>query len=289
VIAILDVACDRLELSDPAGAARLRREADTTAGEPPHPYTIWHRRVYDTGLALMEGRLAEVEGRVEEALELGRRIEHPYARGCANAHLAELHSSLDAHEQVLAAFDPVIDARQGPIDWVRTRVARSRLALGRRSEALSLYEPVVAEGPGSIRRNLRWMATMVEIAHCCADLEDSERASAWIDALLPFEAHHGVMPMVICYGGPVPWALARLHEIRGRADDADDLYREALASATEMGARPVEARIRLGHGRLLRRRRQRGAAREQLSAAAALAADLGIVSIEEAACREMDS
>ena len=37
VIAVLDVACDRLERGDVEGAASLRREADRTAGARPHP------------------------------------------------------------------------------------------------------------------------------------------------------------------------------------------------------------------------------------------------------------
>jgi DNA-binding winged helix-turn-helix (wHTH) protein len=287
VIAILDVACDRLELGDPEGAARLRSEADATAGNPPHPRTIWHRRVYDTGLALLEGRLEEVRGRAEQAHELGRRIQHPYARGCFNAHLAHLRALHGDAEGTLALLEPTLGASQGPTDWVRTLVARGRLALGRREEARSLYDEVLARGPEGIPRNLRWMSTLIEVGHCCADFEDAERAAALIEALAPFEHHHAVMPMVICYGGPAHWALARLHEVRGRADDAGDLYREALLAAAEMGARPTEAHIRLSHGRFLRRRRQRSAAREQLSAAAALAADLGMAAIEQAARREL--
>lgn len=288
VIALLDVACDRIELGDPEGAARLRREADAIAGEPPHPVTVWHRRVYDSGLALMEGRLDEIEARAEEARELGWRIQHPYAQGCFNAHLSHLRALQGDAEGVLGLLEPTLGARQGPTAWVCTLVARARFAIGRSEEARSLYEAVLEKGPDAIPRNLRWLATQIEIAHCCADLLDAERAGALIELLAPFENDHGVMPMVICHGGPVSWALARLHELRGRADDAGDLYREALLASGSLGARPSEASIRVAYGRFLRRRRQRSDAQEQFSAAAAVAAELGMTALEHAARRDAE-
>jgi tetratricopeptide (TPR) repeat protein len=283
VIAVLDVACDRLELGDRAGAGRLRRDADVIAGHPPHPRTIWHRRVYDTGLALLEGRLDEVEGRAEEAHALGRRLEHPYATGCFTAHRAELHGLRGEHEALLAALEPALGARQGPTDWVKIRVARTRAALGRPDEARALYDEVMAGGLERIPRNLRWIATLVELAHACADLGDAQGAAPILDALAPFEHHHGVLPMVICYGGPAAWALARLHETLGHGDDALGLYDEALAAARALGARPTEAQVRLAQAGLLRRRGKRAEARAQLAAAAALAAELGLRGVEQAA------
>jgi DNA-binding winged helix-turn-helix (wHTH) protein/tetratricopeptide (TPR) repeat protein len=288
VIAILDVACDRIEMGDLDGALRLRREAEKTAGDPPHPSTIWHRRVFDTGLALLEGRLDEVEGRVEEAAELGQRLQHPYAKACANGHRSHLCALRGEPEGLLSVLAPALGARQGPAHWVRARVARAQHALGRVDEARALYREALAEGPASIPRNLRWTATMVELAHACADLEDADGAAGLIAALAPVESHHAVMPMVVCYGGPAAWALARLHALCARPDDADDLYRDALAAAADLGARPTEAHIRLDHGRFLRRRGRRSAAREHLSAAAALAADLGMPALESAACRAME-
>jgi DNA-binding winged helix-turn-helix (wHTH) protein/tetratricopeptide (TPR) repeat protein len=284
VIAVLDVACDELERGRSEEAARLRREADTTAGVPPHPRTLWHRHVYDTGMALLEGRLGEVEGRADEALALGRRLQHPYAVGCFNAHRAHLHAVRLDHEALVASLEPALGARQGPTDWVKIRVARSQLALGRGEAARALYDDVLAAGPAGIPRNLRWIATLVEVAHCCADLEDADSAAALIESLSPYEHRHGVMPMVICYGGPVSWALARLYETRGRTDDASELYDEALSAAADLGARPSEAHIRIAQARLLRRLGSSAAAREQLARAAAVASDLGMTRVEQQAC-----
>lgn len=287
VIAVLDAACDRLEEGDASAAAELRREADATAGTPPHPRTIWHRLVYDAGLALLEGRFEEVGGLTEAALELGRRLQHPYARGCFVAQRTSLHAVRGEHAEVVELLEPALRARQGPVHWVRLVLARARLAMGDHQRALALYEEAVSQGAAAIPRNLRWMSTLVELSHCCAELGDADRALDLIEILRPYETHHGVMPMVVAYGGPVSFALARLCELIGRADEADELFAEALVSANEMSAHPTRPHIHLCRGRLLERRGQRSAAREQRAAAASLASQLGLDVVERKACQAL--
>lgn len=288
VIAVLDVACDRLEGGDAPGAEALRREADTTSGSTPHPRTVWHRWVYDTGLALMQGRLHEVEGRAEEARALGRRLGHPYAIGCHNAHIAGLHLERGEPAEMLARFEPMLAASQGPIHWVKARVARGCVAVGRKDDAHTIFEQLAREGFERVPRNLRWTSTLAEIAHCAADLRDEKAVEALLLLLEPYEARHAVLPMVVCYGGPVAWALARCQEVRARVDEARALYEDALETATALGARPTQARIRLDLGRLLRRRGQSSDARAELSAAAALAADIGMPELERTAVQALE-
>jgi len=239
--------------------------------------------VFDTGLALMEGRLEEVEARAEDAASLGRRIQHPYAEGCRLSHIAQLRRERGEVGRYLELMEPGLRARQGPTHWVALGVARARLATGRSTEGEELYRRIAGAGIDAIPRNLRWISTLVELAHACADFEDAETAAAVVAALSPFERHHGVMPMVITYAGPASWALARLQVLRGYADEAEALFSDALAQAIALGAQPTQARIRVDQGRLLRRRGRRSEARETLAAAAALAADLGLSDLEREA------
>jgi hypothetical protein len=83
------------------------------------------------------------------------------------------------------------------------------------------------------------------------------------------------MPMAICYGGPVRFALARLYETLGRRDDALALYEEARAAAQALGAKPMQARIALSHGLVLGARDSRRAG-PLFQESARLAADLGL-------------
>jgi len=96
------------------------------------------------------------------------------------------------------------------------------------------------------------------------------------------------MPIVVFYGGPVRFALARLCETLGRRDEALALAQEARTSALELGARPTLARIDLFLGQLgaLRDRRR---ARAPLEASARLADELGMAGVAAAAKKALDS
>jgi hypothetical protein len=134
-------------------------------------------------------------------------------------------------------------AREGPLHWVKAVVARAEVEAGRARDARARFDELAARGFTDVPRNLRWTATLVELAHLCAELEAAEHAAA-LDALLaPYAAHHAVLPLAICYGGPVSYALARLAELRGARAEARARYAEARAACERIGAEAMHARI----------------------------------------------
>ena len=243
LIALLDVAGDHFELGDRPGALRLRAAAQRIAGARPHLGMRWHLEVYDTGVALLEGRLDEVEARVQAALSVGLRAEHPYARGCANAHRALLARERGDTEALLAVLAPALRAREGPTYWVQAVVARAELAGGRPRDAHARWSTLAARDFADVPRNLRWTATLVELAHLCAELGDGDRAGALAELLAPYAERHAVLPLAVCYGGPVSYALARLAELRGERQAARELHDEARAACAQVGAEAMLARI----------------------------------------------
>jgi DNA-binding winged helix-turn-helix (wHTH) protein/tetratricopeptide (TPR) repeat protein len=283
LIALLDVACDRLTRGDVPGARQRREQARALAGERPPPSMVWHCLVYDSGIALLEGRLEEAEAHAREALQVGRRIEHPFALGCSRAHAALLARERGDSAGVLTQLGPALPARQGPTHWVKALVARAQLALGRREEARALFEDLAAGGFGDVPRNVRWTATLVEIAGLCAELGDAGRAARLVELLAGAEAQQGILPVVVCYVGPMSGALARLHALCGDLDLALELQQQALESCLSLEARPAEARTRLELAGLLARRRQRRDAERQLRESAAIARGLGLTAVEAAA------
>src|SRR5690606_22484869 len=90
VIALADLASDRLALGDAAGSARARARAGEMAGPRPHPATAWHLLAFDAGRALLEGRVRAAEAGIGAALATGRRAGHPYAEGVHGVQRAEL-------------------------------------------------------------------------------------------------------------------------------------------------------------------------------------------------------
>ncbi len=115
-------------------------------------------------------------------------------------------------------------------------MARAELAAGRPRAARARFETLAARGFTDVPRNLRWTATLIEIAHLCAELEDGERAGPLAALLAPYTDHHAVLPLAICYGGPASFALARLAKLRGLRDEARELYDDALSACERIGA-----------------------------------------------------
>ena len=288
LISVLDVASDHLMLGNAAAARALRERADAIVGERPPPASHWQRGVYDTGIALLEGRFDDAVALARDTYVVGRRVEHPYAPLVLNGHRATLARERGDFAELLAIFEPAMGAREGPLAWVQAMVARAQLALGREREARALFESLARSAFVDVPRNLRWTATIVELALLCAELDDAARAKSLHALLAPVEHQHGVLPIAICYGGPVSFALACLCETLGQREDAAALYEQARASAEALGARPMQARIALHLGVCLAARdRRRGT--PVLQESARLATKLGMAAVAAAARAALDA
>jgi len=244
VIALVDVASDRIAQGDAEGARRWRAEAEAVAGERPNPTMVWHLLAYDAGLAHLEGRFADMERLNAEARRIGQRIDHPYAAGVYVAHRVGLALERGDFEYVARAFGRAAESGAGAVDWMRAVALRAELALGRVDEVRRRFEAIVAAGLEQLPRNIRYVSTLLELGHLCADLRDRERAPEFEALLAPYADLHGVLPVPICYGGPVAAALARLAALQGRSADARDFSARALAAAESLGAHPTANRLR---------------------------------------------
>lgn len=276
IIAVLDDASDRLTMGDADAARRQRALAADIAGHRLSPARRWHILVYDAGIALMEGRVADSERFGAEAAALGQRIQHPYARGVYRMLRVLLARHRGDEPEVLLHFDPTGAQRHRMMQWVRAFGTRALVALDRKDEARAIFEELAAPGWDAIPRNIRWTNTVVEMANLCADLGDAERAESLTELLRPVAHHHGVLPLAISYCGPVSRALARLAEVTGRLDEAGELYEDAIEACAALGALPMQARTLLDHGALLARRGDSRRARAQTERGRALAASVGL-------------
>ena len=242
LIALLDVAGDRFELGDRPGALRLREAARRVAGARPHLGMRWHLEVYDTGVALLEGRLDEVEERVQAALSVGLRAEHPVcARLRERAPRAARAGARRRRSGARGAGARVAARARGRTTgcrpWWRAR-ARSRPRTRR---------PRALRDARSARLHRRAAQPALD-RHAGRDRPPLRRArgrrarAARSHALLaPYAHHHGVLPLAICYGGPVSYALARLAELRGLREDARALHADALSACERIGAESMRA------------------------------------------------
>jgi hypothetical protein len=121
---------------------------------------------------------------------------------------------------------------------------RAELALGNSEEAGRRFAEIAGAGFDRLPRNIRWVSTLLELAHLCADLGDRDHAAPLEVLLAPYAHLHGVLPVPICYGGPVEAGLARLAALQGRRDEARERLDDAIAAADRLGAKPTAARLR---------------------------------------------
>ncbi len=129
LVTVLDTGCDRLTRGDGAGARSQRALGAALAGPAPHLGRAWHLAVYDAGVATLEGRLDEAERLIEEAFRIGRRIEHPYARGVHRCQSAVLARERGDEARITEIFATTLPIRQGPTQWVQLFVARALVAV----------------------------------------------------------------------------------------------------------------------------------------------------------------
>ena len=115
-----------------------------------------------------------------------------------------------------------------------------------------------------------------------------ERVPSLRALLLPVAELHGVLPMAVCYGGPMNRCLARLAEIAGDGDEAQDRWDAALTACTELGARPMRARVQVESGALLLRRGDKRGGRSRIAEGVALAESLGMRDVVAAGRAHLD-
>jgi tetratricopeptide (TPR) repeat protein len=279
LIGLCDGGADSIALDDAAGARALRARASEIAGDDPHPGIAWNLRVYDTGLALLEGRFAHAARLSAEALALGRRAAHPFAPGCHRLQEAERAWELGDAASAERLLAPILANERGPGQWFEAMHARIVLALGRTDEARARFETLAAPGFERVPRHIRWSRSMLELSLLCAELGDAARAKQLVELLTPVEHQHATAGVPICYGGPMSRGLARLYETLGQSDEALALFENAHEAAASVGARPARARILVEWGAALRRCGAGRRAAERIEEGARLAEEMGIAGV----------
>ena len=224
LVALLDVGERPLMRGDAAGARALRARG-RVAGERRSRHAL-ALAVYDTGIALLEGRFDDAAALARDAARARPAHRASVRARCTRGQRAMLARERGDPARSLRAPRAVAGAREGSAHWVQawSRAPSSRRARGRGARALRVAR---ARRFDDVPRNLRWTATMVELAHLCADLGDALRARAAARAAAPVEHRTACCPWRSSTADRRA-ALARLAETLGESDDASALYDEAL-------------------------------------------------------------
>jgi DNA-binding CsgD family transcriptional regulator len=229
-----------------------------------HTIAVWHVLAGD--FALAETLIAEADSIV--AATGDAPLSH------ARLFLSALRGS-DAEALITASIRDATERGEGVLVRHAEHAAAALYAgLGRYDDALEWARREVEHNPHAFFATA--LPELVEAAVRCNELDEARRA---LDALCEQTQASGTV-----------WARgveARSRALIADGDDADTLYREAIAQLDESRRRVECARAQLLYGEWLRREGRRVDAREQLRAAHEAFAAMGAGPFAERAEREL--
>ena len=217
--------------------------------------------------ALLDGRLHEVESRVEEMLALpGHDANYVHASLGQLFFLRRDQGRL--HELTPSVAEA---AERNPGLAVFGAVLAATLAgTGQREEAHRQLERFAADGFAGVPRDFTWMATLSFLTDACAALGDRGHAASLYELLRPHTGRLVVVGWGVACAGAAERYLGMLATTLGRWSEAAAYFDAALALEERIGAAPLAARTRTAYARMLLARGEAGdraAAAELLGAA----------------------
>lgn len=276
---------DLMELGDTAAAAAVAQfhlVANQTMREP------FTEAVGQAALAMIathEGRFAEAERLVSQALASGARFDRANASGIFGVQMFTLRR----HQGRLGEVAPILkqfisdDTVRAP--W-RPGLAILLCELGALDDARVEFERLAVDDFGRVPHDAIWAATIAYLAETCVWLRDTTRAETLYRLLLPYAERTIVFGAHTATLGSGARLLGLLATTLQRWDDAERHFDYAIAFDTRTRGRPWLARSRCDYAAMLSQRARGGdhdRARELLAAALDEARALGMRGIEERA------
>jgi len=239
--------------------------------------------LYRSYLEARRGRLDAARGTAEEATELFRLSRRPpaYALLARAEALLWLGRMEECDRHCAEAGDAPEAGWYSQIHVAHVRGLRRLWAGDRSASAQFLRVEELARSVGLEDPCLFHWAEAAVAAHLDADaMADAERVAAWLAERAA--AHPGRWPRFAA-----ALAGARIAAVRGDGDAADAGFRAGLAALDGVDLPLQRAGGLLAHGRFLRRRGRRTAARSRLAEALRLAEAAGAAPIAAQAAEEL--
>ncbi|HET7856273.1 MAG TPA: hypothetical protein VFL41_07430, partial [Gaiellaceae bacterium] len=237
-----------LERGDILAAVREHEAASRLADDLRQPARLWITATRSANLALFEGRFAEAEEVIHEALELGRLAQGVNAELAFDLQLYALRREQGRLEELVDTVERAVDDFPGyPV--LRFVLVDVLLELGREQDARTAFEARAAE-QFRLDPDDQWLFGLSLLPAACRSLGDAERASMLYEMLLPYLRHNAVATPELC-SGSVSRGLGILAGVMSRAEQAAEHFETALEMNSRMGARPWVARTQHDYARML--------------------------------------
>jgi tetratricopeptide (TPR) repeat protein len=273
-----------LELGDIAPVKEELRVIGAAADELRQPAQRWIVAATWATFALFEGRFADAERLVQEALELGEGAQASDAVLSHSVQLFTLCMLRDGLEPIESLM------RRSIVEYPARPMFRCMLAYllaetGREPEAGAALDALAGDRFAVLPMTNEWLFGLGFLADTAGVLGDAERAEVLYELMLPYAARNACTADYITTGSasrPIGVAAATA----SRWEEAEGHFEEAVRANTRMGARPWAALATCDWARMLLRRgapgdRERAA--ELRDRALVAARELGMTPLERRA------
>jgi tetratricopeptide (TPR) repeat protein len=265
-----------ITLADRAGVdvavAALEELAETLR----QPAQRWSLATSRTMVALMEGRFADAEARIEETRALGDRAYRFNADVSYRVQRFLLRRAQGRLAEVEGEIGEAV-RRYPSLHRFSCMLAHLHAELGHERAAREALAAAVSHDLRHEYVDEEWVFAMNLLPDACAFAGDDAVAAEVYDILAPYERLYGEAPVEGTFGA-VARALGVLAAQLGRFDDAERHFSDAIEIERGMRARPWVAHAQHGLGEALLARGDEPRARAVLAEAIAGYRELGMES-----------
>ena len=190
-------------------------------------------------LALLRGEWTDLEGRIEQLLQIGTRTRSGDADGVYGAQMFALNRDL-GHLHALAPQIKEIAVSGAKRMW-EPGLMLICAEIGLLTEARAMFERLVDQDCRAICRDDMFLACLVFCAQTCCTLGDSRHADMLYRLLRPYGMQTANHPTAVCFGSTELY-LAMLASTANHTDVARGHFENAVTLNRAMRAWPYLAR-----------------------------------------------
>ena len=168
------------------------------ARELRQPAQLWFASVNGAKLALFEGRFADAEQAIEEAVEVGREAQGANAQMAFDLQVYALRREQGRLDEVLDVVERAVDEYPAYPVW-RYVLADTLAQLGRDDEARRLFASLAGDG-FPLYLEMQWLFGLSLAADVCGYLAEAQAAATLYERLSPYAGHNATLPPELCWG-----------------------------------------------------------------------------------------
>ncbi len=248
---------DLLDAGEVAAADRETRKAVQLTEELRQPFYRWLEVAHRSMRALMEGRFAEAEQTMQQALAVGQRVSRPQAVQIFAVQMFALRWEQGRLQEVEPPFKGFVESNP-TMPAFRCALAFLYSELGREEETRREFERLAAGDFQDLPRDAQWLVSVALLAHVCASLGDVDRAVVLYESLLPYADRNVLAVEAMACIGSASRPLGGLAATLGRWQEAESHFQAALELNAKMGARPFVAHTQHDYAAMLLERDNAG-------------------------------